>query len=226
MTKRNHGFTLAETIIAFSILTIVSLLAYIVLSSSTEAARLTEAQAQLQASLRDVMQQIGAEVRPAYSDRSIKPKNPGEVSSIGNDPGDLPVGTISVAIGADGRSIRFQRPQPSNTAPVPQPTSVITIGLQSEDAGFADGDAKLGSGEDVDGDGVLTRRVVRTQDGNTTTLGGVNDVADLQFSLMANADAGDLNLTTLRVRIVASRIVGAKQRLIRADLESRIHLEN
>lgn len=226
MTKRNLGFTLAETLISFSILTIVSLLAYIVLSSSTEAARLTEAQAQLQSNLRDVMQAISAEVRPAYSERSIKPRNPGEVSAIGNDPGDLPVGTMSITVAQDGRSIQFQRPVPSTTSPVPRPTPVISIGLQSEDAEFALGNGKLDPGEDANGDGILNRRVVRTQGGVSVPYASVNDVADLQFTLLANQDAGDLNLTTLLVRITASRLVGAKQRLIRADLESRIRLEN
>lgn len=225
MTTRKQGFTLAETLISMSILTIVSLLAFIVLSSSTEAARLTEAQAQLQTNLRDVMQAISSEVRAAYSEKSIDPQN-GEPSKIGNDPGDLPAGTMSILIAPGGRSIQFQRPQPSNTAPVPQPSPVITIGLQSEDAGYATGNGKLDSGEDVNTDGILNRSVFQTVGTVTESIASVNDVADLQFSLLNNADAGDLNRSTLLVRITASRLVGAKQQPIRADLESRIHLEN
>lgn len=222
----HSGFTLAETLISFSILSIVSLLAYIVLASSTEAARLTEAQAQLQSNLRDVMQAISSEVRSAYSERSIDPQNPGEVSAIGNDPSDLPVGTIQLIVSATGRQITFQRPEASLTNAVPRPSTVITIGLESEDAGFATGNAELDAGEDANADGILTRRVIRTQDGATAAVGGVNDIADLQFALMPSEDPDDLNDSTLLVRLTASKLVGAKKRLVTSTLESRVRLEN
>lgn len=216
-----RGFTLAELLISFSILTIVSLMGYIVLSTSTEASRIADTQAQLQANLRNVMQLVSSEVRTAYSQRHIAPQNPGEVKNTA-----IPNGTISITVSADGRTLTFQKPVPSNTSAIPAPSPVITLALQCEDAGFANGNGKLDTGEDANGNKILDRSINRTQSGTTVKLGSVNDIADVQFALRASQDTGDKNLSTLFIRLVASKVVGAKQRLVKADLEGRIHLEN
>ena len=216
-----QGFTLVELTISCAVLTIVSLLGYIVVASSTESSRVADAQAQLQSNLRDAMQLITSEVKTAYSDRTINPQNPGELPNT-----SIPTGTKTLTVAATGRSITFQKPIASTANAVPQPSTVITIGLECEDAGFKDGNATLDSGEDANGDGMLTRRMNRTQDAATKSLGAVNDLADVTFTLMASENTNDKNKSTLRVRLVASKLVGAKKRLIKADLEGRIHLEN
>lgn len=224
MTQKRRsqaGFSLPELLISIGIFTVVSLLAFIVLQSSVEASRLTDTQGQMQAALRDVMQQISGELRSAYSERTIAPKNPDEKAST-----QIPAGTVAVTISNNGRTIQFQRPVASTTKPVPQPSTPITFSLQSEDTGFATGDAKLAPGEDANADGILNRRLVRTQSGTTTPVGGSNDVADVQFELLASPDSGDKNKTVLRIRLVSTKLIGAKNRLITADLESRINLVN
>lgn len=219
--KNQQGFSLVELVIAMGVLMIVSLLGYIVMASSTESARVADAQAQLQANLRNVMQQISAEVKAAYSERTINPQNPGELPNT-----QIPASTVALSVGNSGRSISFQRPVASTTNPVPQPAPLITIALQCEDAGFKDGNATLDAGEDANSDGILTRRMTRTQSATTTPMGAVNDLADVTFTLMASENTNDKNKSTLRVRLVASKLVGIKKRLIKADLEGRIHLEN
>jgi len=221
-TKRSteHGFTMAELMISMSIFTIVSLLGFIVMQSSVEAGRLADTQGQMQATLRDVMQQISSELRSAYSERTIAPKN-GEIADV-----EIPAGTIALTVSNNGRTVQFQRPTPSNTNPVPQPTTLITYTLQSEDAGYITGDGKLGSGEDLNANSILDRKLVRTQGGVTTPIGAANDLADVQFELLASPDSGDKNKTVLRIRLVSSKVIGYKQRLITADLESRINLVN
>ena len=210
-----RGFTLTELLIATSILLAISMLSYIALSTSTETSLLADSRAQLQGELRDVMQLIGAEVRSAYTTRIVDPLNT-----------EIPAGTVAITVSADTHSVTFQRPQPGNTSAIPVPSTPITIGLQCEDAGLDAGNAKLDSGEDANADGMLTRRVNRTQAGVTTALGAANDICNMTFQLLSSQDAGDANKTTLLVRLVASKLVGAKQRLLKVDLESRIHLEN
>lgn len=219
--KSSRGFTLAELLISITIFTVVSLLAFIVMQSSVEAGRLTDSQGQMQATLRDVMQQLSSELRSAYSDRTVAPKNAGEIANV-----QVPVGTIGVTITNNGRTVQFQRPTPSTSKPVPQPGTRITFALQSEDAGFINGDAKLGPGEDANGNGILDRRLLRTQDGVTRAVGAANDLADIQFELLASPDSGDKNRTVLRIRLVATKLVGLKNRKITTDLESRINLVN
>lgn len=219
--QNNSGFTLVELSISTAVMIIVSLLGYVVISTSTQSSRLADAQAQMQANLRDVMLAIESEVRAAYSNRSIDPKN---LQQRPNS--DIPVGTISVQVSTDKRSLQFQRPVPSAGSHLPTPSSVITLALHNEDVGKADGNAVLDAGEDANGDGILNRRLLRTQSGTTAPLGAVNDIADVQFTLVKNQDASDNNLTTLLVRLIASKSYGLKRQIVKADLESRIHLEN
>lgn len=213
--KSQAGYSLTEVVIATSILLIISMLTVIVLSSSSEASRLADAQATLQGELRDVMQNISAEVRSAYTTRIVDPLN-----------SEIPAGTVAISVAADKHSVTFQRPQAGLTSAIPLPSTPITIALQCEDASLDNGNAKLDTGEDANADGMLTRRVNRTQSAVSKPLAASNNIANLTFTLMNSQDAGDPIQTTLLVRLVASKLVGAKQRLVKADLESRIHLEN
>jgi len=218
--KKQDGFTLPELLISMSILSIISLLGYVVLVTSTQSANLTTAQSQLQASLRDTMQALSAEVRMAYSQQTVASQNPGEVT--------LPslVGTPPIAVGSGGKSITFRVPTATLTSAVPTPSQPITIQLRNEDLGGAAANGKLDPGEDTNGDGMLNRRLERTQNGVTVPLGAINDLADVEFELLKSEDTGNNNLTILRVRLVASKHWGLKRQLVNAVLESRLHLEN
>jgi type II secretory pathway pseudopilin PulG len=203
--------------LSVGILSIVSLLGFVVLRSSNESARMTEAQAAVQQNLRNCMAALTAELRAAYTTR---------VTNSAAWPSNKPA---AIAVTNGGKTVTFQKPSPSNTTPIPLASTPITISFQNEDASAygTSGYARLDSGEDTNGDGVLTRRLVRTQGGSTSVIGASNDLSLVQFTLEPNLNTKSQDKTTLRIRLQSAKRFGANGKyLVRAELESSIHLEN
>lgn len=215
---RNTGFTLLEVSISMAILSIVSLLGFVVLKSSTESAGLAQAKAEVQANLRDVMAEITSEVRQAYTQRMVDVVPP-----------ILPEGTESIRIAPGNASITFQVPQPTSGPDIVAPSIPITIAHENEDVGGGSlsGNSLLDPGEDVNEDGVLSRRVLRSQGGVTTVLGGANNISSVLFQLVPNQSAADNNLTSLVIRLAATKRYGPGFRYeVREILESTVDLKN
>jgi len=209
--REKSGYTLLEVSIATAILTIVSLLGFIVLRSSTDSANLSRAQGGVQQNLRSVMTSVATEVRSAYTERTV-------------DSLVAPEDAEAITVSDEGRSITFMVPEPDGTHPIPQPSAPITIRYENEDANQ---NGVLDAGEDADGDGALTRRLVRVQGPDTRTIGASNDISNVQFALLPNREEGDDRLTTLQITLESNRRFGpGNERTVRAELESSIHLEN
>lgn len=210
------GFTLIEITVAMSILSVVSLLSFVVIKSAVDSQVLTDAKAEVQANLRDVLAQLTTEVQSAYSER---------LAGTLEGPKDA----VPISVGDDGASITFMVPVVTNDATMVTNSTPITYRFVNEDTD-ADGtgpNAKLDDGEDVDEDGVLSRRIVREQVGVATVVGAVNDVSDVLFTLMPSVDGGNDQLTTLNIRLASSKRYGPNDKyLIRAAVEGRVHLEN
>ncbi len=214
---RNHGFTLLELTMSMGILTIVSLLSFVVLSSSTESAEMSRVKNEAQASLRDALAALSSEVREAYTQRTVNPVPP-----------LAPVGAASISVSATGDSLTFYVPQPTGDATFVRASAPITIAYQNEDTkGGSPGNGLLDLGEDVNGDKMLTRRLIRTQNGETTVVGSANDLSLVNFQLVKNQNARDNNLTTLMVTMEVSKRFGrAHEKVVRERLQSSIDLMN
>ncbi len=214
---RQSGFTLLEMMLSISILTIVGLLGFIVISSSTESAELARAKSEIQAGLRDVMAAITSEAREAYTQRTVAATPP-----------RAPAGVAGIQVGEDNDRITFQTPVRTDGPQMVVGSTPIIIALENEDTDTGNGpNALLDPGEDTNNDGVLNRRVVRIQNGKQEVLGASNDISGLRFELRPNQNAFDNTPTTLYVWMEATKRYGSGlKHIVRAELESSIDIKN
>lgn len=208
---QSKGFTLLEISLSMAILSIVSLLGFIVVRGSTEQASLSQAKSDVQAGLRGVMSELTGELRTAYTERI-------EHSLV------VPANVEAVVVEDGGQSITYQVPQQVNTPELVTGSDPITIRFVNEDANE---NGRLDQGEDTDGDGALSRRLVREQGGVTRVVGATNDISAVSFQLLPNRNADDDRLTSLRIWLEASRNYGqGRQKSIAAEFETTIDLKN
>jgi prepilin-type N-terminal cleavage/methylation domain-containing protein len=209
-TKKD-GFSLVELLISISVLSVVSLISYIALRTTTEAASQAEARAQIQTDLRYTMQMLTREISEAYSQRSL-------------DERTAPEGTNALEIGGDGMSISFQRPELSLNTNIVRNSTPILIQYVNED--LNSDNAELDGGEDSNLDKALTRRVVAIQDGEMRFIGNATTISGMQFELLSSPSLNNDDPVLLRVRLQASTRFGADKRLMVQELDSVIRLEN
>lgn len=215
---RKRGFTLVEVTLSMGLLSVVALLAFVVLRGSTETAALAQAKAEVQAGVRDAMNAITAELRTAYTQRTVD-----------TIPPIAPRNTVSIVVSEAGDEITFQIPVRLETPEMVQSSLPITIRYENEDTGGSgmSGNAILDPGEDSNEDGMLTRRLLRTQDGISTVVGATNTLSGVRFQLLPNQSVRNNQLTTLYIWLEASKRYGPGQgKMVRAQLETTIALEN
>jgi len=196
------GFTLVELTVSMTILTVVSALMFVVLQSSTSAIGLAEAKETAQASLRDTLGAMTRELQLAS-----KTTNPALVP---------PLQGLQVV---NPQEIVFQVPVNSFGTVWSTP---ITYRFINEDGGTHEGanNGRLDDGEDADGDGALTRRVVRIQDGQERPLAPSNDMSAVQFALNATNDV-------LTITLSASKPTSDRRHdLACATATSQVYLQN
>lgn len=203
-----NGFTLLEVMISASLIVIVSLLGFVALQSSARMMNINQTTALLQSDVRNLMLVLTREIEPA-----VKPVALGL---------SLPPGVEGLRVLEDNSGVVYQVPADNSFT---QFSSPIAIQFETEDTplaipNFEFGNAILDPGEDRNHDGVLNRRVLRMQDGETRVLGGANNIADAHFELLENNQI-------LRVRVVATRrIDNVNSHLARFELQSDIYLMN
>lgn len=208
---KNNGHTMVEVMISMSILTIVSLLGFIVIQSSASSAQLANAKVDVQNNLRDTMAVLASELREG-------------VTSPTTEATGAPENLDPVTIAEEGKRITFQ-------VPVSQPgeqqfsySTPIAFWLQNEDA---NGNGRLDDGEDTNEDGVLTRRLVRTQDGEDLAVAGAQNIDQATFTLLENQAAGIDDLTTVRISLSGSKRYGpGAGKLVSAEMTANIRLVN
>jgi len=169
---RRAGFTLVELMIATTVFSLLSVAIYASISATVEATGTATAESDVQQSLRDVMRDMTSELQLAAAANDPTLPNPLLGLQV-NDVGGVP------------SSVTFQTPTDSTGINWTQP---ITYTFFNEDA---DGDARLDAGEDTDGDGALSRRIMRTQDINgdgdtgdpseVRQIAAANDISGVQF---------------------------------------------
>lgn len=208
---KSYGYSLLEVMVASTILGVVSLLGFVVLKSSNEAAQLSTAKVDVQNHLRDSMAVMSGELREAVS------------SETTNRTG-APEGLYSIAVDETGNSVTFQVPEPVAGEEQFAYSTPITYSLVNEDV---NGNGLLDEGEDANEDGVLTRRIVRTQDGVEVPVASANSIDTVTFQLVANQATGNRELTTVNIQLTGSKRYGPGEgKLVVSELESSIRLVN
>ena len=194
-----RGFTLIEVTISMGILSIIALLSFIVLQSTTESTQLADAKSRVQSDLRDVMSAITTEVQSAYTDRLV-------------DRTLAPKDAESISVNEEGDGITFQVPVLVNAHRIVDTSTPITIQHMQ-----ADTQPTPGTG----------RPVLRIQDGNEFIIAAAQSITSLEFELLPHPAANRNENNRLRIRMEAEHRYGAgHQKLARAVLESTIQLHN
>jgi Tfp pilus assembly protein PilE len=202
------GFTLVEVTMAAALIFILASLGFIAVQTSATAVNVNNGRAILQSEARSIMLELAREVELA-----IQPVGPGET---------LPPGAQGLRVQDGGRAIQFLVPVDGTFTLFSAP---ITFTLENEDtpetqAGSTTGNARLDSGEDLNNDDILTRRIVRTQSGITRVIGGSNNVANAVFELLDNNDV--LRVTLLLTLPISNR----QDQLLRYEVQQDIYLMN
>ena len=199
--RNKAGFTLIEITVALSILVIVSLLVLLVTQSTTSAVVMSEAKEQAQASLRNALAEMTAELSAAS-----KKTNAALIP---------PLAAIKVVSPTE---VTFQVPVSSTGLAWSAP---ITYRFVNEDVGANGNNARLDTGEDTNGDGALTRRIVRIQGDKQTVIGTANDVSNVVFAL--NAPQND----AITITLTATKAMNnARRDLVTATAANTVYLVN
>lgn len=211
MKTNQAGFTLLEVVVAAGILVILGWVTFIALTSSVTSAEVASSKSLVIQDVRDLITSMSQELATASkrTDDSLNPRLDA-IAVVPNPAAGSPVEVVfQVPTDMSGRN--WSRP--------------IRYRFLNEDA---NGNNLLDSGEDVDGDRVLTRRIVRIQDldgdgsttgaGETRILGSANNIGDIQFAI-----AGDI----LTITVTATDLVG-KSRVnpVRTTVSTNVHLLN
>ncbi|MCP4642520.1 MAG: prepilin-type N-terminal cleavage/methylation domain-containing protein [bacterium] len=191
---RRAGFTLVELSISLAILTVITGLGFVALMSCSRSVAVSQAKGDVQRNVRDIMTGLSRELQIASrkADDSLSP--PLNPLVISESPTEGSMMEVQFQVPIDGTGRNWSAP--------------ITYRYINEDL---NSNNRLDSGEDVDEDGVLTRRIVRLQDrnddgdsddpGESSVIGAVNDLSSVQ--IVRNGDL--LTLTVTASRLVANQ---------------------
>lgn len=207
----SKGFTLVELVISMAILTIISVLGVVALQTSTTSVATAGSKADVQDNIRDALAVMVRELQMASknADDSLTP--PLDAVTVNANPtqGSPTELVFQTPVNGSGRS--WSRP--------------IRFRYVNEDA---NGNGRLDAGEDLDGDGALSRRVLRiqdrngdgdtTDDGERSPVGGANDLSNVQF-----VRAGDIVTITLTAE---KFLTGRRSDPIRLTVSTDVYLQN
>lgn len=205
------GFTLLEITMAAAILVIIGVLGLFAFQSATSALEVAMAKDDAQTSVREVLVAMTRELQLAAKtgNASFIPILE-EVEVLTNPVPGSPI-EIAFQTPLDGAGRNW--------------STRIRFRYINEDL---NGNGRLDSGEDTDGDGALSRRILRIQDrnndGDTTdpgevmVVGGANDITNCQFAR---------NGSVVTISLAAGKRIG-KQRThpATASVISRVYLSN
>jgi type II secretion system protein J len=209
MAKR--GFTLLELMIVISILTFIGVFFYIALQSSTVSMATAAAKADVMDELRNTMLVVKRQLQMAakQDDDSLDPILEG-VEIVENPVEGSPV-EIGFQIPLDDTGLTW--------------SERIRFRFVNEDL---NGNDYLDSGEDLNGDGMLTQQIVRIQDLNGDghidpddeifPIGASNNITDVQFT--RNAEVVTIRLTARK------RTTTRDATPVTATLVGRVYLMN
>ena len=210
--KSFRGFTLIELTVSISIISIVALLGLVVIKSSSETVSVAHTKGEVQGALRDVMAAMTSELELAKA-------QPPMITT------DQYPTIVNIAVSTDKKSVTFQRPVADSNGTWQWSTSIV-YKLENEDTGTTP-NGKLDTGEDTNADGILNRRIVRIQNGQTTAVGGSNDITGVVFDLLENVADNEIRPSTLRILLQSSKRHGTGlQKTLKQEMETQLTLQN
>lgn len=174
-----HGFTLMELMMVVAILAIIAILGMSALQTSSSALVTASAKSAVQDNLRDALASMKREVQLASKtpDDSLLP--PLNAVTVNANPAPRCPTELVFQTPTDDTGLRWSNP--------------IRLRFYTEDT---NGNGRLDSGEDIDGDGTLSRRILRIQDrnndgdttdpGEQTIVAGANNLSNVQFVINNN----------------------------------------
>jgi len=181
-----HGFTLMELMMVVAILAVVGALGVAALQTSGAAMATASAKALVQDDLRDALASMKQELQLAAknADDSLLP--PLQAASVVANPAPRCPTEIVFQVPTDTTALRWTNP--------------IRFRFYNEDT---NGNGVLDPGEDGDGDGALSRRILRLEDtngdgdtddpGERSIVAGANNLSNVQFGV--NNDVVTIALT-------------------------------
>lgn len=205
------GFTLLEVTIVMAILSVFSLLGFVAITSATQATILADARTQVQSDLRQMVTLMADDLQMASKTPNPSLTPPLQAVRINRDiDANSPV-EIVFQVPLDGSGNRWSRP--------------IRYRFFNEDL---NGNRRLDPGEDVDGDGALSRRILRLQDlngdgtfdgpGETVMVGTANNISALDFAF---------NNDRITITATADRLVGTREDFpVTAAVTTTVYLLN
>lgn len=205
------GFSLVELLIAVTIVSMIAVIGLMALQSSNTSIAVAQAKAEAQANVRDVLLAMTGEIQLAakQADDSLSP--PLQPVEIVNNP--APASPVEVI---------FQTPLDATGL---NWSGRIRFRFINEDA---NGNSFLDPGEDLDRDGVLSRRIIRIEDRN-----GDGDTADAG-EMVSVADANNLsnvqfllNNDVLTINATAAKLIGMRRdNPVMVAASARVYLLN
>ena len=198
--RRKDGFTLLELMISTALLTIIGALAWVATQSSVSATRVVEAQRSVQACVRDAIGAMESELELAARETDAA----------------LEIEALEVV---EPGEVVFQIPTDDTGQNWSGPITYVFV---TEDTPIGDtpGNGRLDEDEDADGDGSLTRRVVRIEGDNERSVGAANDLSEVSFSITPDN-------RVLTIMATATKLVGGgRDELVSATATTRVVLMN
>lgn len=222
---KSKGFSLLELMIATGILTIVIGIGYVAITASAASADLAEAEGLALQSLRDTLDVMADEVQYAarWDDNSVNPPILG--AAVNEDPAaNSPVELV------------FQVPAGATPQTWGPPITYRFIHEDSVPDGEDVGNGVLDDGEDLDGNGLLDRHILRLQDlngdgdtddaGESRRIGGANQVSGVRFEFMNMGTFGQ-GPRRLRITVTAVQPFGRDDSLaVRQEATRTVSLLN
>ncbi|NUM54386.1 MAG: prepilin-type N-terminal cleavage/methylation domain-containing protein [Candidatus Hydrogenedentes bacterium] len=211
MLTDRHGFTLMELMMVVAILAVISVLGIAALQTSGTALATASTKSLVQDNLRDVVASMKRELQLASKtpDDSLLP--PLQAVAVNANPAPNCATEIVFQTPTDNTALRWTDP--------------IRFRYYNEDA---NGNGILDAGEDSDGDGTLSRRILRLEDldgdgdtndpGEQTVVAGANNISDVQFVL---------NNNIVTITVTSQKLQGFDtSHPITATVTSDIYLQN
>jgi prepilin-type N-terminal cleavage/methylation domain-containing protein len=206
---RKGGFTLVETMIATGLLSVLSLLMFTAVQASIDSSRVANAETRVQSNIRETLPDMIREIELAARATTAAGVNGLAGITVFRD-------GVEMDWGISGDLVVFQTPLDNGGVNWSQP---IQYRFVNEDV---NSNSYLDDGEDAidaddptndgNGDGLLTRCIVREQDidangdfegvGERRIIGAANELDDVVFTMNLT---GDILTVTLRSRQVMGR---------------------
>lgn len=220
---RNKGFTLIETMIATGLLSVLSLLMFTAVQASINSTRVANAETRVQNNIRETLPDMIREIELGATAETA-------AGTLGVTGITVFRDGVDMDWGIAGDLVVFQIPLDNAGAAWSQPIQYRFINEDINDNGILDvGEDTIDAEDptaDGNGDGILTRCIVREQDidsngdfdgaGERRIIGAANELDDVVFTLNLTGDILTVTLRSRQVMENSGRIVtleGGEQRM-------------